>query len=54
MDIGELLEYLDGRGLVVTDDDLLVEALDECGVTLRTAIPTRADIQACDVEESEG
>ena len=27
----ELLEYLDGRGLVLTDGDLIDQALDECG-----------------------
>ena len=27
MTINELLEYLDGRGLIVTDDDLIKEAL---------------------------
>ena len=32
--LGELLEYLDGNGLVITDDDLLEEALEKIGRSL--------------------
>ncbi len=31
MTIGQLLEHLDGQGLVLTDEDLLIEALSEIG-----------------------
>lgn len=29
MTIAELLEYLDGRGLVITDDELIADALED-------------------------
>ena len=31
MTLQELLDYLDGRGIVVTDDDLICEALSKIG-----------------------
>ncbi len=33
MTIRDLLEWLDGQGIVVTDDDLIDEALEACGLT---------------------
>ena len=36
--IKEVLEYLDGRGLILTDDDLLKEFLDELGLDFDTIV----------------
>jgi hypothetical protein len=41
MTISELLDYLDGRGLVVTDSDLIAEELVDVGLTPDTEITER-------------
>jgi hypothetical protein len=42
MTIRELLELLDGCGLVVTDDELIADALAEAGLTLDSIVePTQ-------------
>lgn len=41
MTIDELLEYLDGRGIVCVDDDLVIDALSEVGLALFDEIPER-------------
>jgi len=38
MTIEMLLDYLDGKGLILTDDDLLNEALKDCNLSFDTNI----------------
>jgi hypothetical protein len=43
MTIGKLLEYLDGAGLIIVDDDLIKEELDKEGFSLDTIIRTESE-----------
>ena len=36
----DVLEFLDGRGLILTDDELIEGALAELGMTLETLVDT--------------
>lgn len=41
MTIKELLQELDGAGLIITDDDIIDEALEEMGIDGNTEIPEK-------------
>jgi hypothetical protein len=52
--IRDLLDALDGSGLVLTDDDLLEEALAEMGLAMETEIETNQEATAFTDQDAEG
>ncbi len=40
MKVGDLLEYLNGRGIILTDEDLIMESLNEIGWAIFDEIRT--------------
>ena len=38
LDIQMVLDYLDGRGLIITDEELIKEALKECNLSFDSQV----------------